>query len=50
MGSCSIAQGAQSGALWQPRGMGWGWKEVQGDMCIPMTDSGWCMAETNKTL
>ena len=23
MGSCCIAQGAQLGALWQPRGVGW---------------------------
>ena len=24
VGSCSIIQGAQPGALWQPRGLGWG--------------------------
>ena len=24
MGSCCITQGAQPGALWQPRGVGWG--------------------------
>ena len=25
MGSCFVTQGAQPGALWQPRGVGWGW-------------------------
>ena len=40
---------AQTGALGQPREVG---KEVQegGDMCIPMADSCWCVAETNTTL
>ena len=29
MGSCCIAQGAQPGAQWWPRGVGWGkWEEV----------------------
>ena len=32
-------QGAQTGALWQPRGMGWGWKWEAGDICTPMADS-----------
>ena len=33
-------------------GVGWGRKEVQegGDICIPIADSCWCMAETNTTL
>ena len=38
MGSFCIIQGAQLGALWQPRGMGWveGSREAQeeGDRCI----------------
>ena len=54
MGNCSIAQTAQSGALWQPRGVGWGGggREVQeeGDICILMADSQCCMTETNTTL
>ena len=31
MGSCFITQGAQPGALWQPRAVGWGGvgREVQ---------------------
>ena len=39
-------------ALWQPRGMGWSGKEVQegGDLCIPMADSYWYMAEANTVL
>ena len=47
-------QGAQPGALWQSRGVGWGGggSEVQNgaDICIPMADSCWCMAESNTTL
>ena len=37
----------RSGVLWQSRGKGHG-KELQerGDMCIPIADSPWCMAET----
>jgi len=42
MGICCMTQETQTGALYQPRGVGWGdgW-EVQkgGDMCIPMADS-----------
>ena len=38
-----MTQGAQPGAVWQPRGSGWNgvYGEVQegGDMCIPMADS-----------
>ena len=48
MGSCSVTQGAQPGALWQPRGVGWGggWGEDSRgrDTYILMTDShsiGW---------
>ena len=52
MGSCCIAQEAQSSALWQIRGVSdgvRGRREVQegGDICIPMADSCWCMVETN---
>ena len=38
MGSCCLAQGAQSGTLWQPRGVGCGRREAQegGDICIFM--------------
>ena len=45
---CMI-QGAQTGALWQPGGVGWGRKEGQegGDICIPMADSCCCMAQSN---
>ena len=47
-------QGTQTSALWQPRGVGCvgGGREVQegGDICIPMADSCWCMAEMNTTL
>ena len=47
MGICSMAQETQTGALNQPRGVGWGggWagggKEFQkgGDVCVPMADS-----------
>ena len=54
MGICCVSQGAQTGALWQPRGVGWGGggREGQegGDICTPMADSCWCMAETNTIL
>ena len=43
MGICCMAQETQTGALYQPRGVGWGGdgREVQkgGDICIPMADS-----------
>ena len=42
-GTCCMAQETQTGALYQPRGMGWGGdgREVQkgGDICIPVADS-----------
>ena len=39
-GICCMAQETQTGALYQPRGVGDG-REVQkgGDICIPMADS-----------
>ena len=52
MGSCCGAQGAQLGALWQPRGMGWmGGREAQEgeDIGILLADSQCCTAETNTT-
>ena len=54
MGTCCVAQGAQSSALRQPRGVdgeGDG-REVQdrGDIYIPVADLCWRMAETSATL
>ena len=46
----------QTGALWQPRRVGWGrrWeggsRRVGWDMGIPMIDSSWCMTESHKIL
>ena len=39
------------GALWQPRRVG-GAREAQegGDICVPMTDSCWCIAEISTIL
>ena len=49
-----MSQGTQTGALYQPRGVGGegDGREVQegGDICIPVADSCWCMAETNTIL
>ena len=43
MGICCVAQETQTGALYQPRGVGWGerWEggSKGGDICIPMADS-----------
>ena len=43
MGICCMAQETQTGALYQPRGVGWegdGREFLKGeDMCIPMADS-----------
>ena len=43
MGICCMAQETQTGALYQPRGVGWGGdgREFQkgGDRCVPMADS-----------
>ena len=63
MGSCSVTQGAQTSALCQPRGVGWGGREMGGkwegngsegqeggDICIPMAETCWCMVETNTIL
>ena len=54
MGICCMTQGAQTGALWQSRRLGWegDGREVRegGDMGVPMADSCWCLTENNKTL
>ena len=60
MGSHCITQGAQPSSLWKARAVGTGrmWeggsngREVQmgGNICIPVADSCWCMAEMNTTL
>ena len=41
MGICCMSQETQTGALYQPIGVGWGGREVQkgGDICVPMADS-----------
>ena len=54
VGICCIAQGTQTGALWQVEG----WDEegdrrkVQegGDMGVPVADSCWCLTENHKIL
>ena len=51
MGICCVAQETQTGALYQPRGVGWeGEGEVQkgGDICIPMADSCWGLMENDR--
>ena len=49
-----MAQETQTGALYQPRGVGWGGseREVQegGGICIPMADSCQGLTEKNKIL
>ena len=43
MGICCMAQETQTGALYQPRGVGWEEDgrhfQKRGDICIPMADS-----------
>ena len=42
MGICYMAQETEIGALYQPRGVGWGgsWEfQKEGDICLPMADS-----------
>ena len=54
VGTCHIALEAQLGALWWPRGVGWGsgGTEVHegGGVCIYIVDSLRCTAENNTTL
>jgi len=57
MGICCMAQGTQTGALWQPRvGEEGGGREVKAgearevEVSIPMADSCWWLAETNTIL
>ena len=52
MGICCMSQETPTGALYQPRGVGWegGEREFQkgGDICIPMADSCWGWQKTTK--
>ena len=54
MGICFMSQETETGALYQPRGVGCGgrWEEVQkgGDICIPMADLCWGLTENNTIL
>ena len=57
MGICCMAQETQTGALYQPRGVGWGgrWEggsKGRGYICIyiPMADSCWGLTEKSKIL
>ena len=54
MGICYMSQETQTGALYQPRRVGWGgsWEGGSncGDMCIPMADSCWVLIENSKIL
>ena len=56
MGSSSIAQGDELGALRWPRGVGYGgWEggsrgRGYGDICMHTADSLWCTTETNTVL
>jgi len=48
-----LTQGAQLGALWQPRGVEWrGRRELHegGDICVLVADSHGCVAEANAIL
>ena len=51
LGFCWMMQGAQPGALRQPRGVGWDGREVQegGDIYTRVADSCWYMAKINTT-
>ena len=44
-GGCHVTQGAQLGALWWPRGVGWGWVRGRGCM-FPYGRLCCCTAET----
>ena len=49
----TVTMGAQEDALWTPSGMGWGVGREGpegGDASMLMTDSHFCMTETNTTL
>ena len=50
MGISCMAQGTQTGVLWQSRSLGWGGRWEGGDMGVPMADYCWCLTENNKTL
>ena len=54
MGICCMAQETQTGALYQPRGVGWGGRWEGGskgeDICLPMADSCWGLTENSQIL
>ena len=54
MGICYMSQETHTGALYQPRGVGWGGRgeEFQngGDVCIPMAGSCWGLTENSKIM
>ena len=51
VGISCVTQGDQPSALWQPRWVGEGREAPEGaDICTPVADSRWCMAETNTIL
>ena len=54
MGICCVTQQLKAGALYQPRGVGWGgrWEgSSRGkDICMPMADSCWYLAEYCKVI
>ena len=54
MGICSISQETQTGALYQPRGVGWGARCKGGSkgrgISISNADSWWGLTENNKIL
>ena len=48
----AVTRGTQPGALGQPTGVGWGWERGAraGDVCTPVANACWCMAETSTVL
>ena len=54
MGICCMTLRTKTGALYQPRGVGWGremgGKFKRGDIYIPLADSCWCITEDNTIL
>ena len=54
MGTCHMAQGTQTGAPYQSRGVGWGERrrEAQegGDICVTIVDSCWCLTKQQNSV